>query len=107
MTIEVLSPRTQAEASDSQKADPPTDREMGKELYVVFLAEQIWAETRVAVRANSEEEAARLALAGARYNNMDEWFIDYGQDLLGDTLLKEVSTTTEENVASDADQHQT
>ena len=78
---------------------------MGKELYVVFLAEKIWAETRVAVRADSEEEAARLALAGARYDNMEEWFIDYRQDLLDDTLLKEVSTTTQDDVASDADQH--
>jgi len=108
VTNEILSPRTRVETSDSRKADPPTDKErfeMGKELYVVSLAEKMWAETRVAVRADSMEEAARLALAGARYDNMEEWFIDYGQDLLDDTLLKEVSTTTQDDVASDADQH--
>ena len=35
---------------------------MGKELYVVTLSEKIHAEARVAVRADSMEEAARLAL---------------------------------------------
>ena len=35
---------------------------------------------------------------------MTEWFIDYGQDLLDDTLINEVSTTTQDDVASDADQ---
>ena len=43
-----------------------------------------------------------LQVEGAHYN-MTEWFIDYGQDLLDDTLINEVSTTTQDDVASDAD----
>ena len=70
---------------------------MEKELYVVTLSKKIWAEARVAVRADSEEEAARLALEGAHYD-MTEWCIDYGRDLLDDTLINEVSTTTQDDV---------
>jgi len=95
------------EARDSRKADPPTDKEKfetGKELYVVTLSKKIWAQDRIAVRADSEEEAARLALKGAHYD-LTEWFICYDCEVLEDTEIDEVDTTTEEDVASDADQH--
>ena len=82
-----------------------TDREseMGKELYVVTLSQKINAEARVAVRADSMEEAARLALEGAHYD-MTEWCICYDYDLLDDTMINDVSTTTQDDSESDADQ---
>ena len=87
MTNEVLSP------------DPSTDRETGKQMYVVILGEKILAQTRVAVRADSEEDAARLALEGARYGMQSvkecEWEI-YEFDYSVDTEIFEVETVTQD-----------
>ena len=70
---------------------------MGQNLYVVTLSEKIWAEATVAVRADSMEEAARLALEGAHYD-MTEWLICYDYNHLDDTMIDEVSTATQDDV---------
>ena len=70
---------------------------MEKELYVVTLSEKIWAEATVAVRADSMEEAARLALEGAHYD-MTRWLICYDYDHLDDTMSNDVSTATQDDV---------
>ena len=73
---------------------------MGQKFYVVTLGEKILAQTKAAVRADSEEDAARLALEGARYGMQSleecEWEI-YEFDTSVDTTIYEVETATRED----------
>ena len=54
---------------------------MRQKHYLVTLSASVLADTTVAVRADSEEEAARLALEGADYD-MEKWLNYYECDPL-------------------------
>ena len=75
---------------------------MRQKLYLVTLSESVLADTTVGVRADSEEEAARLALEGAHYD-MEKWSNQYECDPLVDTTICDVHLATERDV-EDADQ---
>ena len=73
---------------------------MTQKHYLVTLSASVLADTTVAVRADSEEDAARLALEGARYGvksvNECEWEM-YEFDASVDTTIHEVETATRED----------
>ena len=70
---------------------------MGLRFYVVTLGEKMLAETTVAVRADSEEDAARLALEGARYSMRDYEWETYEFDASVDTTIFNVETATQDD----------
>ena len=64
-----------------------------KKHYLVTLSASVLADTTVAVRADSEEEAGRLALEGADYD-MEKWLNSYECDPLVDPTACDVSPAT-------------
>ena len=66
---------------------------MRQKHYLVTLSASVLADTTVAVRADSEEEAARLALEGADYD-MEKWHNDYQCDPFVETTACDVHLAT-------------
>ena len=77
---------------------------MGKKLYLVTLSASVLADATVAVRADSEEEAARLALEGAHYD-MERWRNQYEFDPLVDPTAVDVYVATGRDVEWADQQH--
>ena len=69
---------------------------MGQTYYVVTLGQKMLTQTKVAVRADSEEEAARLALKGVHY---DEEWETYEFDAM-DTIIHQVEMETQDEAES-------
>ena len=70
----------------------------------VTLSASVLADTTVAVRADSEEEAARLALEGADYD-MEKWRNYYECDPLVEPTACDVSPATGRDVEYADQQH--
>ena len=77
---------------------------MRQKHYLVTLSASVLADTTVAVRADSEEEAARLALAGADYD-MEKWRNQYECDPLVDPTACDVSPATRRDIEWAEQQH--
>ncbi len=77
---------------------------MRQKHYVVTLSASVLADTTVAVRADSEEEAARLALEGADYD-MEKWLNSYACDPSVDPTACDVSPATRRDVEWADQQH--
>ncbi len=70
---------------------------MTQKHYLVTLSASVLADTTVAVRADSEEEAARLALEGARHDvGLECGWETYEFDDSVDTEIFEVETVTQD-----------
>ena len=74
---------------------------MNGKRYVVSVWGKIWVETTVAVIAESEEEASRLALSGLRVDT-DEWV--HWEGLIDEPVVTDVSFRTIEEDLEWADQ---
>ncbi len=70
---------------------------MGQRYYVVTLGKKMLTQTKVAIRADSEEEAARLALEGVHWD-MEEWET-YEFDAM-DTIIHGVEEETQDEAES-------
>ena len=77
---------------------------MRQKHYLVTLSASVLADTTVAVRADSEEEAARLALEGADYD-MEKWRHDYECDPLVEPTACDVSPATGRDIEYADQQH--
>ena len=75
---------------------------MRQKHYLVTLLASVLADTTVAVLADSEEEAARLALEGADYD-MEKWRNYYECNPLVEPTVCDVSPATGRDI-EDADQ---
>ena len=73
---------------------------MNRKNYLVTVWGKIAIETTVAVMADSEEEATRIALGGVRCNT-EEWL--HYESLIDDPIVTDVSEETWDEV-QDADQ---
>ena len=79
-------------------------RSMMMKDYVVTLSASVLADTTVAVRADSAEEAARLALESAEYD-MEKWHHEYERDPLVDATACNVSLATGADTESADQRH--
>ncbi len=77
---------------------------MRRQHYVVTLSASVLADTTIAVRADSEEEAARLALEGADYD-MEKWLNYYECDPCVETTACDVHLATGRDVEWADQQH--
>ena len=77
---------------------------MRQKHYLVTLSASVLADTTVAVRADSEEEAARLALEGADYV-MEKWRNQYECDASVDPTAVDVHSATGGDVEYADQQH--
>ena len=77
---------------------------MRQKHYVVTLSASVLADTTIAVRADSEEEAARLALEGAHYD-MEKWSNQYECDPLVDPTAVDVHSATGRDIEWADQQH--
>ena len=77
---------------------------MRRQHYVVTLSASVLADTTIAVRADSEEEAARLALEGAYYD-IERWRNQYEFDPLVDPTAVDVYAATGRDVEYADQQH--
>ncbi len=77
---------------------------MTQKHYLVTLSASVLADTTVAVRADSEEEAARLALEGADYD-MEKWLNSYECDPCVEPTACDVSPATRRDIEWADQQH--
>jgi hypothetical protein len=77
---------------------------MRQKHYVVTLSASVLADTTVAVLADSEEKAARLALEGADYD-MEKWLNYYECDPFVEPTACDVSPATGRDIEYADQQH--